>query len=327
MSKATFYRRKKGIYYCKITDGDSVKRISTGCLTKTEAIKWYKNYTPVTTDSVKIADAVQQYLLQQVHILKYKTIIEYRRALNRFIKYFPATSVHSLSKRDILLFQNDSIAKYKCYQARKGRIACSVFLNWCVQMNYLEINPYKEIKGVAIPTKLPLFIKKDEFETMLKNCKNNDFKELITFAVYTGLRMEELRTLEWNQIDFNDGLVKIDNQVHLSKSNKPRQVPLHIKARSAIINRDKNNKLIFTSEGEQINVGTTEFRIKNLYKVCNLNPKLNFHSLRHTFASWLVQSGVDIYVVKELLGHSSVKTTEIYAHLSPHNHRNSIDSI
>ena len=56
-----------------------------------------------------------------------------------------------------------------------------------------------------------------------------------------------------------------------------------------------------------------------------LNPKLKFHSLRHTFASWLVQRGVSIYEVSKLLGHSDIKVTEIYAHLKPENLRNAVE--
>lgn len=59
----------------------------------------------------------------------------------------------------------------------------------------------------------------------------------------------------------------------------------------------------------------------------NINPKLHFHSLRHTFASWLVQAGVSIYKVSKLLGHSDVKTTEIYSHLRIEDLRNSVEKL
>ena len=56
-------------------------------------------------------------------------------------------------------------------------------------------------------------------------------------------------------------------------------------------------------------------KIKKIIKQAGINQQLNFHSLRHTFASWLVQAGVSIYEVSKLLGHSNIRTTEIYAHL------------
>ena len=58
-----------------------------------------------------------------------------------------------------------------------------------------------------------------------------------------------------------------------------------------------------------------------------VNPKLNFHSLRHPFASWLGQGGVSIYVVSKLLGHRDIKTTEIYTHLSSENFKAAVDSL
>ena len=79
--------------------------------------------------------------------------------------------------------------------------------------------------------------------------------------------------------------------------------------------RNYENPKIFTQYGEAIDADKLSRFFKRYVLRAKVNPKLNFHSLRHTFASWLVQKGVSIYVVSRLLGHSDVKTTQIYAHL------------
>lgn len=71
-----------------------------------------------------------------------------------------------------------------------------------------------------------------------------------------------------------------------------------------------------------------DYLVKNYKKFvlkAGINPKLNFHSLRHTFASWLVQRGVSIYHVSKLLGHADIKTTEIYAHVRAEDLRASVE--
>ena len=66
---------------------------------------------------------------------------------------------------------------------------------------------------------------------------------------------------------------------------------------------------------------------KRHVRLSGLNPALHFHSLRHSFASWLVQDGVSIYAVKELLGHSDVKTTQVYSHLQPEQLHSTVNKI
>jgi site-specific recombinase XerD len=78
-----------------------------------------------------------------------------------------------------------------------------------------------------------------------------------------------------------------------------------------------NSELVFTLEGRQITGDWFSHKLKKYLNKLNSPKKLNVHSLRHTFASWLVQSGASIYEVQKLFGHSDIKVTQIYAHLDP----------
>jgi len=87
----------------------------------------------------------------------------------------------------------------------------------------------------------------------------------------------------------------------------------------------KQSEFVFSLEGERITQKFISKKFKSYVIKSKINPDLTFHSLRHTFASWLVQRGVSIHKVSKLLGHSDIKVTEIYTHLKPDNLRNAVE--
>ena len=163
----------------------------------------------------------------------------------------------------------------------------------------------------------------------MNTIEEQDIKDLVVFAVQTGLRQMELITLEWRQINFKDRILILDNRNNLTKSKKIRTVPLSIKATQILISRDlpKQSELVFTLEGGRITQKFISKKFKSYVIKSKINTDLNFHSLRHTFASWLVQRGVSIYEVSKLFGHSDIKVTEIYAHLRSEDLRSAVDNL
>jgi site-specific recombinase XerD len=88
-----------------------------------------------------------------------------------------------------------------------------------------------------------------------------------------------------------------------------------------------DSQKVFTLKGREITAKQIQTKSREYIKLAGLNTKLNFHSLRHTFASWLVQRSVSIYEVSKLLGHSDLKVTQIYAHLKQENLENAVDTL
>lgn len=191
------------------------------------------------------------------------------------------------------------------------------FFNKLLLEGFIQFNPLKGTKGIKPPEKLPLFLTRKEFNELLKNVENQEMKNIFIIAVHTGLRLNELKTLTSNQIDYNNRLIYLSNRESRTKTDKVRSIPLNKEAMKAI----KGFQGIVYSKDK---ISKT---FKSAVRQTELNPKIHFHSLRHTFASWLVQKGVSIYEVAKLLGHSSSKTTEIYAHLAPGNLRKAVELI
>ena len=142
----------------------------------------------------------------------------------------------------------------------------------------------------------------------------------VRLALSTGCRKSELLALEWSRVDFEGASFVLEGR-H-TKNGKRRVIPLNEAALDALENQREwvrlhcpQSQWVFASQGSR-RVVTFQYGFR---AACDRAGILDFriHDLRHTFASWLVMDGVSLYVVKDLLGHSSVTVTERYAHLSP----------
>ena len=132
----------------------------------------------------------------------------------------------------------------------------------------------------------------------------------------TGLRRSEALSLTWSQVRLA-GRPLITVKAAHSKSGKTRRIPLNDKAVNVLARwkeQGSGQGLVFTHQGKRILRVDTAWR--NLMVKAKLDD-FNFHDMRHDFASQLVMKGVDLYTVRELLGHGSIEMTQRYAHLAP----------
>ncbi|MCP5064070.1 MAG: site-specific integrase [Ignavibacteriae bacterium] len=331
-------KHKNGIYYVYFTNPFTDKRssISTKKKLKKEALKFLTTFEK----SVERKKELQTIpiTLKQFHwnFLKYSESIHSKNTTNTFkttfnsaLKYFGDVQLSTLSHSKIQEFLSFKIRTVSKYQARKDLINLSSAFNKAVSDNHLNSNPCSGIKRIKIPEKQPRFFSELDLSKLLEIIENDDVKDLTIFAVNTGLRQMELLTLNWEQISFKDKLLTLDNRNHLTKSKKIRTIPLNIASMQILVGREqnKNNKNVFTYFGKTITQDQISKAFKKYVLKADINPQLNFHSLRHTFASWLVQRGVSIYQVSKLLGHADIKTTEIYSHLRAEDLRKAVDLI
>ena len=147
--------------------------------------------------------------------------------------------------------------------------------------------------------------------------------DIITTAFFTGMRLGELINMKWDWIDFKEELITVKNTNEFrTKSKRERIIPIHYKVKTFLqkyslnIKKDKESLIFYRVEGIKLNAGYISKQFKKLVREAKLNDRIHFHSLRHSFASALIKHGVSLYIVKELLGHSSITTTQKYSHLN-----------
>jgi integrase len=185
-------------------------------------------------------------------------------------------------------------------------------------------NPVKKIRIPRADNKRHRFLSHEEAETLLKALRREDpdVYHMAVLSLFCGLRIGEILKLRWVDVDTERGLLTVKN----SKSGRTRFANITEQAREALLSRTigKPDDLIFPDPrtGKQRKETPRTFeRVVDELKLNDGRPDRRdhvvFHTLRHTHASWLVQSGVDLYVVKEMLGHSVIAMTERYSHLRP----------
>jgi site-specific recombinase XerD len=146
------------------------------------------------------------------------------------------------------------------------------------------------------------------------------------------MRLGEIVNMKWNWMDLDRGIITVlHDQNFANKGKKDRIIPMVNVVKDIFLKQSKDNTNLMTTGYVFIRIPGIKFNedyISRKFKIAvrksNLSDKIHFHTLRHSFASNLVQQGVDLYVVKELLGHEDVRTTQIYSHLQSENLFNAI---
>ena len=197
--------------------------------------------------------------------------------------------------------------------------------NKAYKWGILEEHPLKEVSLLKIDSKPVRWLTKEELQKILDNTKSPILKDLFEFAAHSGLRLGELRNLIWNYVEFRPDRIYITvaNLVGFkTKSGKNRTIPLDrtageiIKRRYA--NRCEKSYYVFdrvrTNKGIQLTKSWVTHSFKKAARAAGLG-NYKMHHLPHTAASWAIQKNVPVAALKELLGHQSINTTMIYAHI------------
>jgi len=319
-------KRPNGVYYVYYHDiHGNRKSVSTKATHKKDAYKFLTGFKDIIdTENSKPTKPIDlktfrfEFLKHSEAVHSPKTTKTYITTFKYLLGFLGNIQLSEISDRNIRAYIDFRIKNPSLFQARKDLINIGSCLNWALQENYLLANPCLLIKKIKVPPKLPIFFSKHEFTKLISIQMDDELKAMIQIAVNTGLREMELLTLRWNQISFNESILILDNRTHITKSKKIRTIPLNrivLDVLGRLYSSTIKGELVFKFEGITNREKYVQNNFRKYVKLAGVNSKLNFHSLRHTFASWLVQAGVSIYEVSKLLGHADIKTTQIYAHL------------
>jgi integrase len=181
-----------------------------------------------------------------------------------------------------------------------------------VKWRLCEVNPLRAVERLKDPKRPPRFLSVDEIARLLKAAERSHLHPVILAALHTGMRKGELLSLQWNDADFEKGMIT----VWASKTSTYRMVPMTPLLAETLraMEGTKESKFLFTYGGKPTHDLKQGFG--TLLKTAGIT-NCRFHDLRHTFCSHLAIAGVPLQKIKELAGHQNFQTTLLYAHLQP----------
>lgn len=235
-------------------------------------------------------------------------------------------------KKDLTLVTEDDIRKYLEYLNEKKEKITSIrrkissfktFYKFLYLNNYIDKKDYPLVK-IAYPKlekRLPKFIYYNDLLDIIDEATRDSDgvrdRLIIEMLYATGVRVSELVNIKYDDIDFNNRRIRV-----LGKGNKERIVYYGeyaedvLKEYIATHDRNRENYLFTNSKGDKITDRGIRYIIDKIMSKLAVKVHVTPHVLRHTFATDMLNNGCDIKVVQELLGHSSLKTTEVYTHVT-----------
>jgi len=274
---------------------------------------------------------IDKYLEYLKVIKKYsdKTIDSYRDDLIEYNEFLGNnfTNIVSIDK-DIV---NDYLKYLYERKLNKNSICRKLssvrgLYNYLVMEDVISDNLFGVISNPKKEQYLPKFLKESElnkiFEVCLDDNSINQRDTLVIELLYaTGLRVSELVNIKIKDINIKDRTIKV-----LGKGSKERIVIFNNHTKDALnkylsygyneFNKKNSEYLILNKNGDKISERYIRNIIDRLVRIAGLNIKISPHTLRHTFATDLLEEGADLVTVKELLGHESLNTTSIYTHIT-----------
>lgn len=259
------------------------------------------------------------------------TLSAYRTDLSLFARWLDqhAGSLKEVSSHDVLAYLVSQTEKGIQARTNARVLSClKAFYRYCVREKHCDTDPTQRLKPPRFVQKIPNSLSENEVEALLQ-APNLDTpmgmrdKALLEVLYGCGLRVSELVSLRLDGINFKQGVVRI-----LGKGDRERLVPLGEEAHHWLTRYVKTSRLeladdsessdicFLSTRGKQITRQAFWYRIKHYAKLVGISSKLSPHTLRHAFATHLVNRGADLRIVQTLLGHANISTTQIYTHVA-----------
>lgn len=271
---------------------------------------------------MKEIDNFLYFLKKELNYSDY-TIKNYQLDLTDFFKYVSKSNI------DFLNIKNTHVRGYLKYldtcnlknTTISRRIsALRTFYNYLLEKGLVKSNIFLNVKNPKLEKKLPNYLNYTEIEELLasidtKTDEGLERRLLIEMFYSTGCRVGEMVNVKISDIDFSSKTIKV-----MGKGSKERIVYYGDYAskylEDYLKNKDKKGYLFTNKRGEKLTIEEVEYIVRDIMKHISIKTHVTPHTLRHTFATHLLNNGADIRTVQELLGHANLSTTGIYTHVS-----------
>lgn len=253
------------------------------------------------------------------------TINSYENDLNKFEEYYKNKDLLKITSKDIEKYIQ-TLSDLAPTTVSHNISSLKTFYSYFLKQGRISNNPTDGIKSPKLGIHLPTYLTIDEVNKLLDIEVTDAFssrnKAILELMYATGLRISEVISLEFKNIDYDECIIRV-----MGKGSKERIVPVNDYAikylkeyidnyRPELVKNEINNYIFLNNHGRMLTRQGIFKMIKNYAALKNIKKTIGPHTLRHTFATHLLENGADLRVIQELLGHSDISTTQIYTHLT-----------
>src|ERR1035437_6892502 len=313
-------------------DNGKLTSKSTGKKLKSDALIFLSEFQANLEKKKEIKIVfIQDFETEYLSYIKSMRAASYHRSIKYSLDCLIAfTGNLKLNQLDYRLMEKFILKQYETSKScaalyyRTLKSAFEKALSW----GYIKENPFRKFKSPKVPKTFPVFIDYKMLNIIIEKEKSLLMKDIYFTAFLTGMRLGELLNLKWNSVDLKAQQLKIEcSRTFTTKSKRERIIPINktlfelLRKRIPKIIDINQGGFVFCKRrrGIKLNENYVSKSFKHAVKLSGLNDAIHFHTLRHSFASSLIQKGVSLYVIKELLGHSDISVTQIYSHLKQDN--------
>lgn len=275
---------------------------------------------------------VQKFInfLERDKRLSNNTLQSYKRDIEQYIAYLTEINLHNIASTN-----KTTVIAYLLHLQKKGRATSTIsrnlasirsFYQYSAKNKLIENDPTYELESPKVEKKLPQILSTQEVELLLEQPKCVDLKgfrdkAMLELLYATGIRVTELISLDVADVNMEMGYIRC------SKGTRERMIPIGSiavnalqeyinKARGLLIQRNDEKALFVNINGKRLTRQGFWKIIKQYKNQAKINKDITPHTLRHSFAAHLLENGADLRSIQEMLGHSDISSTQIYAQIA-----------
>lgn len=271
-----------------------------------------------------------EYYLIKERNLSNNTVQNYLRDVKQYLdfleKYHKIKSVRHLNDKVLNNYLKNLRSKFSNATYARKLTAIKGFYNFLSLENEIEVNSAKDIDAPKMSKYLPSVLSTEEVQQLFNQIEGNDpldlrNKTLLEFIYGSGLRVSELLNIQLRDLHLNEGYISV-----IGKGDRERVVPISKAAISACrtylnygrqsLVKVPNLYLFLNNNGSNLSRQGFHKLLKTLALKANIKTNVSAHTLRHSFATHLLENGMDLRTLQTLLGHEDISTTQIYTHIS-----------
>jgi len=263
--------------------------------------------------------------------LSKNTLSAYRHDISSFSDWYKGVSLLEVQRVDLLDYLSQRLKDgYSSRSTARSLSSLRAFYSHITVKHNLKENPTSRVDSPKLGRSLPKTLSEDEVEKLISSPDIEDHiglrdRAMLELIYACGLRVSELISLDMLNLNLRQGVIRV-----IGKGEKERLVPMGEEAldwvqryinkgRPYLLKEDnKVSELFLSKRGKSMTRQTFWYRIKEYANKASINKDLSPHTLRHAFATHLINHGADLRTVQLLLGHSSLSTTQIYTEVARH---------